>query len=103
MTRIIDFHTHLDDRWFDQPLLSEQDFMAGLDRCGIAAACVFTLMGFYEDAPGHNDKLLRRASKHPGRLLPFITVDPKLGPAAVDELDRCIATGAFRGGEVPPV
>jgi hypothetical protein len=28
--KIIDFHTHLDDRWFDTPLLSQQQFMAGL-------------------------------------------------------------------------
>ena len=49
---IIDFHTHLDDRWFDQPLLSEPDFIAGLDRCGIDIACVFTLMGFWGDRVG---------------------------------------------------
>jgi predicted TIM-barrel fold metal-dependent hydrolase len=102
MTRLIDFHTHLDDRWFDQPLLSEADFTAGLDRCGVDVACVFTLMGLYEDAPAHNDELLRRASRHPGRLLPFISVDPKQGDTAVAELDRCISTGGFRGVKFHP-
>jgi len=95
--RIIDFHTHLDGRWFDAPLLDQASFMAGMDRCCIDRACVFTLMGFYEDTAPHNDALLERAAKSPGRLLPFITVDPKLGDAAVSELDRCIATGKFRG------
>jgi hypothetical protein len=99
---IIDFHTHLDDRWFDQPLMDSEIFLAGLDRCGIRAACVFTLMGFYEDARRHNDLLLRRCEVAPRRLWPFITVDPKLGPAAVAELDRCIATGRFTGVKFHP-
>jgi predicted TIM-barrel fold metal-dependent hydrolase len=100
--RIIDFHTHLDDRWFQTPLLSEQAFMEGLDRCGIHAACVFTLMGFYEDCRRANDVLLERASKYPDRLFPFITVDPKLGLPAIDELERCLAKGVFRGVKFHP-
>jgi len=100
--RIIDFHTHLDDRWFDQPLLSEQAFIDGLDRCGIERACVFTLMGFYEDCRASNDRLLQRAEKYERRLLPFITVDPKLGTAAIEELDRCIATQKFHGVKFHP-
>jgi predicted TIM-barrel fold metal-dependent hydrolase len=99
---IIDFHTHLDDRWFDQPLLSGADYIAGLDRCGVDVACVFTLMGFYEDCRKHNDLLLQRVETQRDRLLPFITVDPKLGTAAVDELERCIATGRFRGVKFHP-
>ena len=62
---IIDFHTHLDDRWFDQPLMSQDDFLAALDRCGVEIACVFTLMGFYGDCPRANDLLAERASKSP--------------------------------------
>jgi predicted TIM-barrel fold metal-dependent hydrolase len=100
--RVIDFHTHLDDRWFDQPLLSQSDFIAGLDRCGVEIACVFTLMGFYEDIAAHNDELLRRASQYQDRLLPFITVDPKHGNRAIAELERCIATGKFQGVKFHP-
>jgi len=100
--RIIDFHTHLDDRWFDQPLLSEQAFIEGLDRCGIDIACVFTLMGFYEDCRAHNDKLAERADGYSGRLFPFITVDPKLDKAAIEELDRCIAAKKFHGVKLHP-
>ena len=100
--RIIDFHTHLDDRWFSTPLLSEDEFVAGLDRCGIEAACVFTLRGFYEDCPTHNDKLLDRIGRDPKRLLPFMTVDPRLGDAAIAEMDRCIATKRFYGVKLHP-
>jgi uncharacterized protein len=100
--RIIDFHTHLDDRWFSTPLLSESEYVAGLDRCGIEAACVFTLRGFYEDCRVHNDKLLERVARDPKRLLPFVTVDPRFRNAAVDELDRCIAMKRFFGVKLHP-
>lgn len=100
--RIIDFHTHLDERWFESPLMGEADYLAGLARCGIETACVFTLMGFYEDCRRHNDALAARASRHAGKLLPFATVDPKLGTAAVAELERCLATGQFRGVKLHP-
>lgn len=99
---IIDFHTHLDERWFAQPLMDAPTFLAGLDRCGVRAACTFTLMGFYEDCRRHNDLLLERCAATPERLWPFVTVDPKLGPAAVAELERCIATGRFKGVKFHP-
>src|SRR5207237_4976522 len=57
---------------------------------------------FYEDCRAHNDRLLERAARHPQRLLPFITVDPKLGKASIDELERCIATGQFKGVKFHP-
>ena len=100
--RLIDFHTHLDDRWFDAPLMDQPTYMAGLDRAGVDKACVFTLMGFYEDCRAHNDKLAAQAALHPDRLFPFITVDPKLGPAAIEELDRCLAMKTFRGIKFHP-
>ena len=100
--QVIDFHTHLDDRWFSTPLLSGQEFIAGMDRCGIDIACVFTLRGFYEDCRIHNEKLLERAAKHPKRLLPFITVDPRFGQAAIDEMERCIALKRFFGVKFHP-
>jgi predicted TIM-barrel fold metal-dependent hydrolase len=100
--KIIDFHTHLDDRWFDRPLINPTTFLAGLDRCGIRAACVFTLMGFYDDCRRHNDLLLQRSSVAPDRLWPFVTIDPKLGTAAIAELDRCIGTGQFKGVKFHP-
>src|SRR5437868_4815398 len=107
---IIDFHTHLDDRWFDAPLLDQSSFIAGLDRAGVNVACVFTLMGFYEDSRPANDVLAERAAQantqsntqSPDRLLPFITVDPKLGHVAVEELERCIASKKFRGVKFHP-
>jgi len=100
--RIIDFHTHLDDRWFDTPLLTAQQYINGLDRLKIDHACIFTIMGFYEDCPKHNDLLAAHARANPGRLFPFVTVDPKLGKTAVAELERCIEMNIFRGIKFHP-
>lgn len=102
MNGIIDIHTHLDERWLDTPLLTVNTFMAGLDRCGIEAACVFTLMGFYGDCPAANDRLVAEARRYPDRLIPFITVDPKLGAAAVAEVERCLTEPLFRGIKFHP-
>ena len=94
---IIDFHTHLDDSWLGHKLMPEDQFLEAMDRCHIDVACIFTMEGFYEDCPKNNDELLKRACRHPQRLIPFATVDPKLGDAAVDELERCLGNPMFRG------
>ena len=102
MTRIIDFHTHLDERWLHVTTANAADMVRALDRFHVEAACVFTIMGFYEDCRQHNDALLERANYRPDRLIPFVTVDPKLGRPAVVELERCLANPRFRGVKFHP-
>lgn len=84
------------------PCDSPSSMVATLDRFEVEAACVFTIMGFYEDCIPHNEALLRRANEFPDRLIPFVTVDPKLGRAAVDELEHCLANPRFRGIKFHP-
>lgn len=100
--RIIDFHAHLDDCWLDKPLPTAGDFVAALDHCGVEAACVFTVMGFYGDCPRHNEALAARTETWPDRLIPFATVDPKRGSAAVAELERALAEPRIRGVKFHP-
>ena len=95
--KIIDFHTHFQSHWFEQPLATEAQFMDGMDRFHIDVACIFTMMGFYRDCPGENDNLAAHARAHPQRLIPFATVDPKLGRPAVEELERSLSNPIFRG------
>src|SRR4051812_11379368 len=102
MRRIIDFHAHLDERWLDQRLSSAEDMVCALDRFSVNAACVFTVMGFYGDCPDHNQALLRRTNYRPDRLIPFVTVDPKEGRAAIDELGQCLGDSRFRGVKFHP-
>lgn len=96
--RILDFHTHLADRWFQTPLISEAEFLAAMDRVGIEASCIFTLMGFYHGAAAENDRLAERSAAFPDRFIPFITVDAKDGEPAVDEMKRCLRNVGGRGG-----
>jgi len=95
--KIIDFHTHLDSHWFDQPLISENEFMEGLDSHGVDKACIYTLMGLYGNCEEANDRLAAHARSHPERLIAFATVDPKEGRAAVEELERRLSDPLFRG------
>ncbi|MBI4024366.1 MAG: amidohydrolase [Verrucomicrobia bacterium] len=95
--RIIDFHTHLQDRWFLRPLPSETQFLDGMDRCGVEVSCIYTIMGFYGNCERENNQLANYARAHPKRIIPFATVDPKLGKPAVEELERCLSNPVFRG------
>jgi predicted TIM-barrel fold metal-dependent hydrolase len=95
--KIIDFHTHLQEEWLGKKLLNAGQFVAGMDRCGIEKACIFTLAGFYGNAPAENDRLVNDSAEFADRLIPFVTVDPKLGASAVAEVDRCLSNPRFRG------
>ncbi|MBN1343744.1 MAG: amidohydrolase [Phycisphaerae bacterium] len=100
--RIIDFHTHLDERWLGTPLPSRGELLDGMDRVGVAMSCIFTIQGLYGDCPRHNDALLEHAKRCPDRLIPFATVDPKEGAAAVEEARRCLGNPLFRGIKFHP-
>lgn len=95
--RIVDFHTHLAERWFQNSLPTESEFIAAMDRCGVERSCIFTLMGFYGDCHKENEVLATYAQRHPARLIPFATVDPKLGSAAIEELELRLSNPLFRG------
>ncbi|MFA9480312.1 amidohydrolase family protein [Phycisphaerales bacterium AB-hyl4] len=99
---IFDFHCHLESQWFDHALMDRATFLEGLDRCGVRRACIFTVMGFYGESVAANDRLAATAAEAPGRLIPFATVDPKQGEAAVKELSRCLERGVFRGVKFHP-
>jgi len=94
---IIDFHCHLDDGWGDEPTPGRDAFIAAMDQIGVDKACIFTLQGFYRDTQAANERLLQHANAEPDRLIPFVTVDPKLGDIAIQELDLYLGTGLFRG------
>lgn len=49
-----------------------------------------------------NDEVLELAAEHPEVVLPFVSLDPHLGSAAVAELRRLVATGLVRGFKFHP-
>src|SRR5687767_7042778 len=101
--KTIDFHCHFDPQWYaGRSSFDEAEYMRGLDRCDVDVACVFTINGLFGDCARHNDLMVERVARHAQRLIPFATVDPKHGDAAVTELERCLASGVFKGVKFHP-
>ena len=76
-----------------------------MDRTGIEIACVFTMMGFYEDCTKHNDLLGAErvhAEKSESTDSLYHSRSQKLGQAAVDELNRCIAAEGVSRDQISP-
>ena len=49
-----------------------------------------------------NDYLLASAERFPGRIVPFCSVHPRWGRAALAEVERCVEAGAAGIGELHP-
>jgi uncharacterized protein len=119
---ILDSHTHIlpddfrdhRDRW----LASDRTFNALFHDTAAATASANELMEEMEQsgvdvsvALGYgwtdrsaarvsNDYLLSAASDHPGRIVPFCSVDPGWGDDALQEVERCLSLGARGIGEL---
>jgi len=98
---IIDFHTHVDEApafgWIDPP----DKIVALLDEAGIDAAVIMT----YTDLPGLNpdalEYIVEAAGRFPGRLLPFVRVNPNYQEEMPAILDRAVELG-IRGVKLHP-
>jgi len=119
---IFDFHTHIlpddfrsdrdrmlaaDDTFrsmFSDPrarTASAEDLIAEMDRSGVDRAVV---LGYGWTDPGvarlANDYALDAAGAHPGRIVPFCSVNPVWGREAIAEVERCAEAGARGIGEL---
>ncbi len=85
----------------DAPI--DLDGLAAYYRARKTAAVVFTVD---ETLSGRgmvpNDDVLAAAARNADVLIPFVSVNPMRGKAALTELDRLIATGAARGVKLHP-
>ncbi len=73
------------------------------DRAGVYG---LVMQGWYWNDPGlmrlHNDYMAQMLHRHPQRLKGFISINPKFGPAAIAEIERCAALGFSGIGELGP-
>jgi len=122
--KIIDFHTHIlppeiiarrevyleRDRWFGRlyadpraRLASATDLIASLDRAGVDTAVAFGF-AFADPALCHlcNAYVFDAAHQHPGRLIPFALVNPRMRDDALREARNCLELGAKGIGELMP-
>ena len=87
---IVDCHTHASGgRSFGLSTSPVDDFIAGMDRCGIDKSIVFTTDGFFFDFVACNNELQSFVNAFPDRLVASPTVNPRFGEKAVAEIRRC--------------
>lgn len=121
---MVDFHTHIFPRRFCQEredllrrdatfaalyssprarMATAQDLLAEMDRSGVGTSVA---LGIGWTAPQvareANDALLEAASRYPGRVVPFCSVNPAWGEGAALEAERCALAGARGVGELHP-
>jgi len=120
-TVIVDFHTHVfppdirDNRqqYMIDPCFGElyvspkariataEEVVAHMEETGIDAAVIHNVgWASQETCEKTNDYILDSAARYPGRLIPFVAIQPLAGKAAVAELERCARGGARGIGEM---
>jgi predicted TIM-barrel fold metal-dependent hydrolase len=121
---IVDAHTHVfsdavlqrraefaeRDRWFahlnplgSRRLASPARLVATMDGAGVDVACALSF-GWADQGlcVEQNDCVLEAAQRFPRRVVPFCTVQPCAGAAALSELERVARLGARGVGELFP-
>jgi predicted TIM-barrel fold metal-dependent hydrolase len=99
---IIDSHAHTDEcpirGYFDPP----EKVVSIMDRAGIDMAVVSTYRNAPEADPRIVEYVAEGAAKYPGRLIPFVRLNPRFGDLALDVLDRAVKEFGFRGVKLHP-
>ncbi|MCH8200247.1 MAG: amidohydrolase [Chloroflexi bacterium] len=121
---IVDFHTHIlppsfqerraeiaeRDATFaalfandDARMATADDLIDAMDQDGVDTSVVLGYGWCDKDvARESNDYLLASAERFPGRIVPFCSVHPRWGRAALEEVERCVEAGAAGIGELHP-
>jgi len=119
---IVDSHTHIlpdefrdqRERWLaadrtfaalfnDTAALtaSSEDLITEMDEADVDVSVALGYGWTDQDAARlSNDYLLAAAAEYPGRIVPFCSVDPSWGAAALKEVERCLSSGARGIGEL---
>ncbi|APV45461.1 hypothetical protein Dform_02157 [Dehalogenimonas formicexedens] len=121
---IIDFHTHI----FSPKIISgrghyvaadpvfaclysnpkaklgtAEELISEMDACGVDKSVVLNIGWSSHDlCVESNDYILESAAKYPGRLIPFIAIQPLAGQNAISEIERGARSGARGIGELRP-
>ena len=121
---IIDFHTHIlppsfrsrreeiakRDATFatlfggnEAAMATAPELITAMDEDGVDASVVLGY-GWCDPDVAHeaNDYLLDAADRHRGRIIPFCSVHPAWGDAALREVEHCLEGGARGIGELHP-
>ncbi|MFH1918664.1 MAG: amidohydrolase family protein [Planctomycetota bacterium] len=101
---IVDCHTHWAPRYHAQAGSDPAQWFAVLQKHGVTHAVVLPMVGLCDDTvlEQDNDDVAAACSASAGRMIPFATVNPWSGEAAVAEFRRCLETLHVRGLKFHP-
>jgi predicted TIM-barrel fold metal-dependent hydrolase len=99
---IVDAHTHLFERFEYLEGLTANEMIANMDRVGIDMAVLFTVQGLLGGYRATNDEIAETSRRFPGRFVPFASVNPRDGDAALAEMDRAVTELGCRGFKLHP-
>lgn len=108
---IFDAHTHVGPALPYQgpiyPGTTGAELVAIMDSVGIDKACVFAPLWiggefFDPEFVEANRAVFQATQEFPDRLVGYGRVNPKVGQAALDELERCIQDYGFKGLKLHP-
>ncbi|MFC5650564.1 amidohydrolase family protein [Paenibacillus solisilvae] len=100
---IFDFHLHFPFGRSGSPKWKDEDFLDMMDSAGVAKGVIFTIDGFYtERYEVENEGLCEAAERQPERWVPFCSVNPKQGKAAIKEAIRCFEQLRMPGMKLHP-
>ena len=121
---IIDFHTHIfppqvkenrDDfvkgdacfaEFYSSPkakIATAEELIASMDQAEIDTSVILNTGWMSQELCAQiNDYILEVAARYPNRLVAFCAIQPKVGEAAIVELERCARGGARGIGELRP-
>jgi predicted TIM-barrel fold metal-dependent hydrolase len=119
---IVDFHTHIFPPWlrerrdeyikrdpcfsllYSQPkakMATVEELLASMDEANIGLSVVLNIgWASHELCVKTNDYILDSVSRYPTRLVGFCAIQPRVGDAAIAELERCAKAGAKGIGEL---
>jgi predicted TIM-barrel fold metal-dependent hydrolase len=101
---IFDAHTHWSDTWQLADRTDPARWLSVWDKHGVERGVVCPMAGLDDDQRlrHDNDELSAAATRSAGRMIPFCTVNPNSGPAALTELLRCHVDLKMRGLKLHP-
>lgn len=95
-TRVVDIHTHI---WGDRTDRDAETLVRMMDRFDLAWIGVSALVGGQQptanDVRSGNDAAAAFQRREPDRVEGFCYLNPRHGPAALDELKRCVEEHGF--------
>ncbi|HWK26595.1 MAG TPA: amidohydrolase family protein [Solirubrobacter sp.] len=104
---ILDAHTHLFDRFEYLEGMTAEQMIATMDGAGVETAVLFTVKGLLGglnagDYRATNEEIAETAARFPGRFIPFASVNPRDGDAALEEMERAVKDLGCRGFKLHP-